>query len=311
MKHHFIISFLGISLTLAANGCEVRSDSGRKDRKIVVATTTIIADIAQNIAGDRLDVRTIMPIGGDPHIYKPVPGDARLLARADLVLMNGLQLEGWLETLARNAGGHGPIVVVSDGIEPLRDEKRHGDPDPHCWFDVQLVKVFVENIRDAFIKLDSEGEKLYRLNADEYLAQLDTLHRWVIGYITQLPRDRRVLVTSHDAFRYFGAAYDFTVMAVQGINTDAQAQTEDVVRLVRFIREHRVPAVFIETSVNPKLVEQIARETGARIGGLLYSDSIGHPNEEGGTYIGMVRHNVRTIVDALLGKHQESHAHER
>jgi len=280
-------------------GCSGQSEGGKRNKPLVIATTTIIADIAQEIAGDRVEVYGIMPIGGDPHVYQPVPGDARMIVRSDLVLLNGLQLEGWLTDLVRHAGGTRPMIEVTEGITPLVDEDRRGEPDPHAWSDVRNMHYYVENIVRGLLKIDPEGEAYYTGRADEYKLKLDELDAWVREQIETLPDERRILVTSHDAFRYFGEAYNVRVMALQGISTEAQPQTKDVVQLVQTLQKYDIPAVFIETSVNPKMLEQIARDAGARIAGELFSDSLGHPDHEGGTYLGMVRHNVRTFVDAM------------
>jgi len=297
MKIIFIV-IINIILLPGIWGCS-GSEGSQRDRPLVVVTTTIIADIAKEIGGDRVEVYCIMPIGGDPHIYKPVPGDARMIAHSDLVLLNGLQLEGWLTELAKHAGGSRPMLEVTEGIIPLRDEERYGEPDPHAWSDVRNMHYYVENIVRGLLKIDPEGEQYYTGRADEYKKKLDELDVWVREQIAKLPDERRILVTSHDAFRYFGEAYNIRVMALQGISTEAQPQTKDVVQLVQTLQKYDIPAVFIETSVNPKMLEQIARDAGARIAGELFSDSLGHPDHEGGTYLGMVRHNVRTFVDAM------------
>jgi ABC-type Zn uptake system ZnuABC Zn-binding protein ZnuA len=293
----FILSV--ITLSSLTTGCGDRSKGSQRNKPLVVATTTIIADITQQIAGDRVEIFCIMPVGGDPHIYQPVPGDARQIARSDLVLLNGLQLEGWLIELARHAGGSRPMIAVTEGIVPLQDEARHGEPDPHAWFDVRNIHYYVDNIVRGLSMIDPDGEAEYREQADEYKRKLDELDAWVRERIQSLPENRRILITSHDAFRYFGEAYGIRVMALQGISTEAQPQTRDVIELVRAIREYSIPAVFIETSVNPKMLEQIARDAGARIGGELFSDSLGHPDHEGGTYLGMVMYNVSTFVEAM------------
>lgn len=300
MKKPYITGLFSFALfvLLSHIGCGGTA-GGERTKPLVVATTTIIADVAQYIAGDRLEVYCIMPIGGDPHIYQPVPGDARMIARSDLVLLNGLQLEGWLTELARHAGGSRPMIVVTEGINPLKDDERHGEPDPHAWFDVRNMHYYVDNIVRGFLLIDPDGEEEYRARAREYKAKLDSLDSWVREQIATLPEERRILITSHDAFRYFGEAYGVRVLALQGISTEAQPQTRDVIELVRTIRQYNVPAVFIETSVNPKMLEQIARDSGVRIGGELFSDSIGYPDHEGGTYIGMIRYNVRTFVEAM------------
>ncbi len=300
MKYKIIyIVSIAIALLWALPGCGGKSEGSEREKPLVVATTTIIADIAAEIAGERVEIYCIMPVGGDPHIYQPVPGDARKIAQSDLVLLNGLELEGWLVELARNAGGDRPMIRVTDGVEPLRDEVRHGEPDPHAWFDVRNMHFYVDNIVEGLTMIDRDGAELFTRRAEFYKSRLDSLDTWIRDIVERLPEDRRILITSHDAFRYLGHAYGIRVLALQGISTEAQPQTRDVIKLVNVIKEAKVPAVFIETSVNPKMLEQISRDAGAKIGGELFSDSLGHPDEEGGTYIGMVRYNVRTIVEAL------------
>lgn len=298
MERTVLSLIVSLCIVILVSGCS-GSEGSERDRPLVVATTTIIADVAEEIAGGRVEVYCIMPVGGDPHVYQPVPGDARMISRSDLVLMNGLQLEGWLTELARHAGGTRPMIEVTEGVKPLEDKERHGEPDPHAWFDVRNMHYYVDNIVRGLVKVDPEGKEEYRQRADDYKAMLDSLDAWVREQIETLPEERRILITSHDAFRYFGEAYGIRVMALQGISTDAQPQTKDVIELVRAVRTHNIPAVFIETSVNPKMLEQIARDAGTRIGGELFSDSTGPPDHEGGTYPGMVRYNVRTFVEAM------------
>lgn len=300
MELRTIFVLTGLTLfVFILSGCSGHSEGGKRNKPLVIATTTIIADIAQEIAGDRVEVYCIMPVGGDPHMYQPVPGDARMIVRSDLVLLNGLQLEGWLTNLVRHAGGTRPMIEVTEGITPLVDEERRGEPDPHAWFDVRNMHYYVDNILRGLLKIDPEGKEEYLRQVHKYKEKLDELDSWIREEIELLPEARRVLITSHDAFRYFGKAYGVRVMALQGISTEAQPQTKDVIELVEAVRTYNVPAVFIETSVNPKMLEQIARDAGTRIGGELFSDSIGPPDHEGGTYLGMVRYNVRTFVDAM------------
>lgn len=289
-----LLLLIPVILLFAACG-----EQSENEKPVVVATTTIIADIADQLAGDKLDVRTIMPVGGDPHIYQPVPGDARLISNADLVLLNGLQLDVWIEQLVENARGDRPYVRVTEGIEPLRDPENHEDPDPHVWFDVSQMNKMVDNIIDAFIQLDPDEEEFYREQSQTYKSELEELHQWVKERISTVPKERRVLITSHDAFQYFGKAYDVEVIGLIGISTEARAQTRDMTRIIEIVRDRNLPAVFVESSVNPRMIEQISSETGARIGGELFSDSVGPPDHEGGTYTGMIRYNVNTFVEAM------------
>lgn len=270
-----------------------------KDKPVVISTINIINDIVKQIAKDKVESKSICGIGIDPHTYKSVPEDSRLISNADIVFINGLGLEGWINKLIEAAAKEIPIITVTEGIKPLYDNKGHGDPDPHCWFDLRLIKYYTNNILEGLIKIDSDNKDFYKSNAEEFLIKIDSLHSETLIKISSIPENQRILVTSHDAFRYFGEAYGIRVEALQGISTDAKAQTADVAKLVDLIKEKNLPAVFIETSVNPKLLEQIASETKAVIGGTLYSDSIGSEESEGNSYINAFNFNVNTIFNAL------------
>ncbi len=269
------------------------------NKLVAVSTITIINDMVRNVGGDKVEAISICGVGIDPHTYKSVPGDSRTIAGADIVFMNGFGLEGWITKLISAAGGSKPVFNVTEGIEPLRDDLGHGDPDPHCWFDARLAKVYVDNILNGLIAVDPDNEDYYRTNAAIYKAELDSLHQFAMDRISSIPEKHKILVTSHDAFRYFGEAYGIRVEALQGISTEAKAQTADVAALVDLIKKTKLPAVFIETSVNPKLLEQIASETQAKVGGVLFSDSIDEDGKPGGSFIGAFKHNVETITNAL------------
>lgn len=292
-----ILSLLVVVLAVLLGGCKPPREEA--ERRRVVATTTMLADLARAIGGDRIEVTSIMKPGGDPHTYQPVPSDSQTVARSRLVLVNGLALEGWIEDLVRNAGGKPTIVTASRGIEPLDDPGYPGNPDPHIWFSIPLWKQVAQNVRDALIEADPEGEQHYRERAEAYLAELEALDAWVREQIASLPPERRHLVTSHDAFQYLGRTYGIEVRAIQGISTTAEASAAEMRQIVDHVRTHRIPAVFIETSVNPRLIEQVQAETGARIGGTLYSDSLGPAGSDAATYVGMIRHNISTLVTAL------------
>ncbi len=264
-----------------------------------VSTITIINDIVKNIGGDKVDAVSICGVGVDPHTYHPKPSDPRLVSECDIVFINGLGLEHWMEEMIRNAGGKQKVVTATTGITPMTDEKGFGDPDPHAWFNVEHVKTYARNIADGIISIDPENRNYYELNLRDYSIRLDSLNEFARAEIAKIPENQRVLITSHDAFRYFGKAYGLQVKGLQGISTEAKVRTEDFKSLIDLIKERQLKAVFVETSVNPKLLEQISLETGARVGGSLYSDSIGNEGTEEGTYIGAVKHNVNTIVNAL------------
>jgi ABC-type Zn uptake system ZnuABC Zn-binding protein ZnuA len=279
--------------------CDSAENNFSGDKIVVVSTINIINDMVKNIGGDKVEAISICGVGIDPHTYKSVPGDSRIIASADVVFMNGLGLEGWITKLISAAGGNKPVFIVTDGIKALKDESGHGDPDPHCWFNALLAKKYVDNILLGLIEVDLDNADYYYETAEAYKLQLDSLHSFALDMISGIPRDRRILVTSHDAFRYFGEAYGMRVEALQGISTEAKAQTADVAALVDLIKKYNLPAVFIESSVNPKLLEQIASETQAKIGGVLFSDSIDEEGTPGGNFIGAFKHNVQTITNAL------------
>ncbi len=269
----------------------------------VVCTTTMIADVARTIAGDAADVRGIMRPGEDPHVYDVRPRDVQLIAEGDLILMNGLHLEATLtHAIEHNAKGKIVRLAETPQIMPLESEQTRGAPDPHCWFNVQYFRVYAERARDALVEADPKNAEGYRARTESYLKELDELHEWVKKEIASIPRERRAMVTSHDAFQYFGRAYFIDVFAVIGISTEQQPKPQDVQRLESIVRERGVKALFIETSVSQTLndiVRKVADNTGAKIGGTLYSDSLGAPDTPAGTYLGMVRHNTKTVVEAL------------
>ena len=298
-----------LALTLALALCTAlwlpacSRDGGDLEQVDIVATTTIIEDLTRRLAGDRLTVHGIMRPGEDPHIYRPRPNDAERIHRARLVLKNGLNLE---ETLGRiiqqQATGRVVALAEDERITTLEDLEDAAAPDPHCWFNVAYFMYYVENARDALIELDPDNADHYTRRAAEYLEELEQLHAWVTEQIASIPQERRVMVTGHDAFQYFSRAYDIEVHALIGISTEQQPRPGDMQQLEQLVRDRGVRALFFETSVSPALnraIEQIADATGARIGGELYSDSLGGPDSPAPTYIDMVRHNVQTIVKAL------------
>lgn len=273
-------------------------------RPVVVCSTTQVADAARQVAGDRCQVLCILAPGADPHTYQPTPQDASLVQRADLCLQNGLNLEGknWMGTLARDAGK--PIVTCSEGIATLRLEL-HGEvvADPHAWFSPVNFARYVGRILEALRSLDPEGRAEYEARARLFLAQLRTLDAWIRRQVAVVPPSARILVTSHDAFNYFCSAYGFVNRAPVGWSTGAEVgggmTPERRREVTSAIRSQGIRALFVETSVNPKLIREIAREAGVAVGGELYSDSMGERDSAGESYIGMMRENVVSIVAAL------------
>lgn len=280
--------------------CGENKKSESKNEKIVaVSTITVINDIVKNIGGDKVETYSICGVGVDPHTYHPKPSDPRLISNSDIVFINGFALEHWIEEMIKGSGGNKKEVVVTEGLTPMTDEKGYGDPDPHAWFDVKNIITYSDNIATALISIDPENENYYKANLQEYKQKLDSLDSWIKEQIKIIPESKRVLITSHDAFRYFGRAYGLEVKGLQGISTEAKIRTEDLKNLIDYVKLKDLRSVFIETSVNPKLLEQISSETNAKIGGTLFSDSIGNEGTPEGTYIGAVKHNVNTIVNAL------------
>lgn len=296
----FITTFLSIAIWgCGTNENKTVSNKTNSSKITAVSSITIINDIVKNIGGDKVDAKSICGVGIDPHTYKPKPNDPKLISQCEIVFINGFALEHWIEEMVRNSGGNKKVVTVTDGLIPMTDEKGFGDPDPHAWFNVQNVKTYAENISKALSEIDKTNEPYYKQNLNSYLKKLDSLEAWIKGEIEKIPKDKRVLITSHDAFRYFGKAYGMEVRGLQGISTEAKAQTEDVKLIIDLIKERKLNSVFIETSVNPKLLEEISKETGAKVGGTLFSDSVGDEGTLEGTYIGAVTYNVNTIVNAL------------
>jgi len=296
-------------LAAIAAGCERPAAADRRPLS-VVATTGMIADVARNIAGERADVAALMGEGVDPHLYKASPGDVRRMSDADVVLYNGLHLEGRMADAIVKMAARRTVVQVTDSIDPalLREPPEfNGHYDPHVWFDVSLWARAAERTRDALIATDPAGRAAYEKNAAAYAATLAELHEYARSVIAGIPPESRVMVTAHDAFGYFGRAYGIEVTAIQGISTDSEASLKDINALVDMLTARKVPAVFIESSVPRKTIDALVEGCRARghevtIGGQLYSDAMGREGTFEGTYVGMVVHNVETVAAALGGK---------
>lgn len=271
------------------------------DRPLVVATASIFADMAEVIAGDVIQVKSIVPLGGDPHTYEPTPEAAKLVTSAQLILRNGLTFEGWLNELIRYSGTRAPVTLITKGIEPLGSIAYEGSEDPHAWMNAANGLLYAQNIYRALSLTFPEYADQFQFNYQIYRQDIEQLDTWIRDTLKVIPPQQRVLITSHDAFQYYGEAYNLQLEAILGTSTDADAQTSDVARVIKLIVESKVPSVFIETTVNPKLIRQIADDTGARIGGSLYSDSLGDKDSPASTYLDMLRFNTRTIVGALSG----------
>ncbi|HUS40792.1 MAG TPA: zinc ABC transporter substrate-binding protein, partial [Pirellulales bacterium] len=303
---------VGVMLTLLIlTGCKDRSTDARSvsesdrpdNRKTVICTTTMIADLARNLVGDVADVRGIMKEGEDPHVYDVRPRDAEMIASGDVVLSNGFHLEATLGHIIEN-NAEGKVVALAEQAvaKPLSGANSVGAPDPHCWMNVQYFRGYAEHARDALVEADPANADVYRKNAETYMTELDELHAWVKQQVATVPRERRVMITSHDAFEYLGNEYEIEVHGMIGISTEQAPRPQDIEKLESLIRDRGVRALFVETSVSQTLnnmVKKSAKATGVKIGGTLYSDSLGPADTPEGTYTGMMRHNVTTIVEAL------------
>lgn len=333
MRYLFATTILAGLTAFAPAGVTQAADSELK----VVASFSIIGDMARQVGGNRIDLVTLVGPNGDAHVYEPRPADAVAMAGADVVLANGLHFEGFLSRLAEASGSVAPVVELTNGVETIAtedddhdheageeaqagseadhdhvheaehadsaedDHHDHGPVDPHAFQSVPNARIYVRNIAQAFCGVDPEGCGIYQANAADYTEELDALDAVIRETVTSIPEDRRTIITSHDAFGYFGKEYGIRFLAPEGISTDAEASAADVAALIRQVREDEAAAIFVENITNARLSEQIASETGLQIGGTLYSDALSGPNAPASTYIGMMRHNIETIARAIEG----------
>jgi zinc/manganese transport system substrate-binding protein len=303
------------------------------DKVKAVASFSILGDMVRQVGGDRVDVTTLVGPDGDAHVYDPTPADAKNLAASNILFVNGLGFEGWMDRLEKSSGFKGQVAVASKGVSPrtmieaeghhhgdehAKDEdhdhedhakgeehehEEHGDEeevtDPHAWQSLANGKIYVANIREALIAADPEGKATYEANAANYLDAIAKEEAAVKEAIAKMPPERRRIITSHDAFGYFGAAYGLEIIAPEGVSTESEASAKDVAKIIRQIKAEKIPAVFIENITDHRLLDQIARETGAKIGGTLYSDALSGPDGPAQTYLDMFRHNIATLSQAL------------
>ena len=291
----------------------------------VIATFSILGDIVANVGGDRVDVTTLVGPDGDAHVFQPAPADAQAVAGAQVIVANGLGFEGWMDRLVDASGTQAALITAADGVTPIAFGKEahaeeeghdhdhdhakeeaaheghdHGAFDPHAWQSVTNVALYVGNIERGLTAADPEGAETYKANAAAYLAELDALDAEIRTAVAALPEDRRTVVTSHDAFGYFAADYGLTFVAPQGVSTEAEASAQDVAALITQIRDAGIAAVFVENIADRRLLDQIAAETGAAIGGTLYSDALSGPEGPAATYLAMMRHNLGALTQALM-----------
>lgn len=271
----------------------------------VVASFSILGDLAREVGGERIELHTLVGPDGDAHVYQPTPADAKTIAQANLVIVNGLGFEGWIDRLIKSSGYRGSVVRASTGIKTLKlkhDEHGHGhdsDVDPHAWQDLANALRYVDNIAQALAKADPAGQSTYLANAEKYKQTIVALDGELKTAFNAIAKEKRKVVTTHDAFGYFSRAYGIAFISPVGINTDAEASAADIGRIIKQIRREKIPAVFMENISDPRLLERIRQESGARIGGVLYSDSLSKADGPAPTYFEMMRHNARTLAGAL------------
>jgi zinc/manganese transport system substrate-binding protein len=299
IKANILAAAAGVAVALFTAGTASAQEKFR-----VVATFSIIGDFVKNVGGDRAQVATLVGPDADAHVYSPAPADAKKLADAKVVFVNGLGYEGWMSRLIKAAGSKAPVVVTTKGIKERKAEgghgHGHGKTDAHAWQSVANAKVYVANIRDALVAVDPQGKAVYEANATAYLAKLDDLDQEVRAAVAAVPAERRKIITNHEAFGYFKQAYGVDFIAPQGVSTEAEPSARDVARIITQIKKQKIPAVFLENITDARLMERISQESGARIGGRLFSDALTNANGAAPSYIEMMRHNVKTLAAALM-----------
>jgi zinc/manganese transport system substrate-binding protein len=265
-----------------------------------VASFSILADLVKQVGGDHVDVTAIVGPDGDAHVFQPSPLDAKAVANANIVVINGLGLEGWMARLIQSSGTKAPVVVASKGVRPLQGEgEEKGKADPHAWQSIANAKIYVANIRDGLIAADPADKADFEANAKAYLAKLDQLETEVKAAIASIPPKNRKIITTHDAFGYFARAYGMTFIAPQGVSTETEPSAKDVAKIIRQVKAQHVPAVFLENISDDRLMQQIARETGAKTGDKLYSDALSKPGAGAATYVDMMHNNIAAFTKAL------------
>jgi len=286
---------LALALLLGLSGGAEAADKIK-----AIASFSILGDMVRQVGGDRVEVAALVGPDGDAHVYEPTPADAKTLAAANILFVNGLGFEGWMDRLENSSGFKGKMVVASTGVKSrqmVEDEKKITDP--HAWQSLANGKLYVANIRDGLIAVDPDGKAVYEANAAKYLGEIAGEEARVNEALGKLPPERRKIITSHDAFGYFGAAYGLEVIAPEGVSTESEASAKDVAKIIRQIKAEKIPAVFMENITDHRLLDQIASETNAKIGGTLYTDALSPPDGPAGTYLDMFRNNIETLTVAL------------
>ena len=325
LRRILFVQLMAIALLAMMLG-PVRAES----RLDVVATFSILGDMVQQVGGDRVKVTSLVGPDGDTHVYRPTPKAAKAIAQTKVLFVNGLEFEGWIERLVESSGFKGRMVTATVGIEALKMEEEghhddhdkhgkkdhhddhdkhgkkdghehhnHGEYDPHAWHSLANARIYVRNIVDGLAAADPQGAKAYRANAERYIKEIKSLESEMEKAMKSISADGRKVVTPHDAFGYLGSTYGIKFLAPVGISTEAEASAGDVAKLIRQIKKEKISAIFVENITDRRLLDQIVRETGARVGGTLYSDALSKANGPAGTYLDLMRHNIRTLVKAL------------
>ena len=317
--------FRTISLALALGASTLAFSPAFAEPLKVVASFSILGDMVKEIGGKDVAVTTLVGPDGDAHVYEPTPQDAKALGEAKVLVENGLNFEGWLPRLVKTSGFSGETVIASTGVKPreltpdeeameaaeeahehggeahaeAHDDHDHGHVDPHAWQNLANGEIYAKNIMDGLAKADPEHAKDYRERGDAYIAEMKELDKKIRAEIDQVPESQRLIVTSHDAFGYFAQAYHVKFIAPQGVSTEAEASAQDVAKIIDQIRAQKIRAVFVENISNPRLIEQISRETDAKVGGALFSDALSPKDGPAPTYLDMFKNNADEIVKAL------------
>jgi zinc/manganese transport system substrate-binding protein len=289
------------AVLIAASALGANSAAVAQEKMPVIATFSILGDLVKNVGGDRIEVETLVGPNSDTHVYEPTPADAKKVAAAKVVFINGLGFEGWITRLVKASGTKAITVTAANGIKTRKmEDEGHEVTDPHAWQSVANAKVYVANIRDGLIAADPAGKSAYQANAGAYLAKLDALETEVKNTIAKIPADRRRIITSHDAFGYFGAAYGIEFLAPEGVSTEGAVSAKDVARIITQIKKQKIPAVFMENITDPRMMTQIAKESGSKIGGSLFSDALSDEKGPASSYIDMMHNNIRQLSTALI-----------
>ena len=289
----FKLRLLQFAILLLLNGFPIFSKDGQSK---IVTSFTILEDLVLELGGDRVSVTNLVPRNSDAHIYSPKPSDAVAISNADLIIFNGLGFEGWIFRLIKDSDKEKNYLISSDGINSLN---RFNEIDPHAWQSFKNIRIYIDNISGELINLMPEHEKYFALRRNNYLKKLFELEMNLSDQLSNIPIKKRIVITSHDAFNYLGREFNIEFLAPLGLSLDAEASAEDVAKIINQIKEKKVTALFMENINNPKLLKAISKESGVPVGGKLYSDALSEIGGPAGTYIDMMRHNVKSLIEAF------------